>query len=311
MGERLIVSGSDELREYSLAGEMRRPDWRRAQSDAHLRGEGSLPGTSPGRRIRLEGSGALCAAGNSVFCACDWGDVIWRLDGGMLVPTGLFAGGPGMCDLLLSPDGERLYALCADADSLLALSATSGAPLMVNRVGVNPRSVSMDESGEVLAVAGGECASAVLLCARTLRVLGQIPMPGIVYSVALCAGRVHALCLNDSLGSTLTTVLPGGVRQTLRLCGMPGLLLRGRRDLLAATHEHIYAISPDGTRILRERDAAGRAGRLFEREDGMILHDSLSESVFSMSERSGRWRLIAEEARDATLLCLPDEGKQA
>lgn len=282
MGERLIVSGGDELREFRL-------------DDA-----------GQGRRIRMEGSGALCAAGDSVFCACDWGDVIWRVDGGMLVPTGLFAGGPGMCDLLLSPDGKRLYALCADADSLLTLSAASGAPLMVNRVGVNPRQVAMDESGEVLAVAGGECASAVLLSASTLNVLGQIPMPGIVYSVALCAGRVYGLSLNDALGSTLTTVLPGGVRQTLSLPGLPGLLFRGRRDLIAATHEHIFAISADGTRILGVRDAAGRASRLFEREDGWIMHDNLGESVYRLRKGSGRWRLVVEDARDATLLCLPD-----
>ena len=289
MGERLIVSGGDALREYALS--------ERGFADA-----------SPSRRIQLEGAGALCAAGDSVFCACDWGDVIWRLDAGLLVPTGLFAGGPGMVDLLISPDGERLYALCADADSLLALSAVSGAPLMVNRVGVNPRSLSMDESGEVIAVAGGECASAVLLCARTLRVLRQIPMPGIVYSVALCAGRVHALCLNDALGSTLTTVLPGGTQKTLHLSGMPGLLRRGRRELIAATHEHLFAVSSDGARVLRERDAAGRAQRLFERESGTILCDSLGESVFQRSARSGRWRLIAEDARDATLVNPPDSA---
>lgn len=280
MKEHLIVSGGDELREFPL------------------------PGASGGRRIRLEGSGALCAAGDSVFCACDWGDVIWRIDGALLVPTGLFAGGPGMCDLMLSPDGELLYALCADADSLLALSASSGAPLMVNRVGVNPRSLSMDESGEVIAVAGGECASAVLLSARTLKVLGQIPMPGIVYSVALCAGRVHALCLNEALGSTLITVLPGGARRTLRLPGMPGLLARGARELVAATHEHLFFVSPDGSRILRSRDAAGRAGRLFDLDGALILHDSLGEAVYRRAAGGGCWRLVAEGARDATILRL-------
>ena len=281
MSGQLIVSGGDELREFSL------------------------PGAIPKRRIRLEGSGALCASAGNVFCACDWGDVIWRMDGRLLVPTGLFAGGPGMCDLMLSPDGERLYALCADADSLLAMSAVSGAPLMVNRVGVNPRQLAMDEDGEVLAVAGGECASAVLLCAKTLRVLGQLPMPGIVYSVALCGGRVHALCLNDALGSTLTTVLPGGVRQTLRLPGMPGLLQSGRQGLLAATHEHLFTVSPDGARILAERDAAGRAGRFFDRPDGAIMQDSLGEALFARGAGSGRWRLIADCARDAALLELP------
>ncbi len=279
--ERLIVSGGDELREYAL------------------------PGASPLRRIRLEGSGALCAQGEELFCACDWGDMIWRMDARLLVPTALFAGGPGMCDMAISPDGARLYALCADADSLLAVSARSGAPLMVNRVGVNPRALALDEDGEVLAVAGGECASAVLLCARTLRVLREMPMPGIVYSVALRGGCVYALCLNEALGSTLTTVLPGGARQTLRLPGMPGLVQGGAGGLIAATHEHLFCVSPDGTRVLRERDAAGRAGRYIEREDGALLQDSLGEALF-LRTRGGRWRRVAERARDAAVLAVRD-----
>lgn len=51
------------------------------------------------------------------------------------------------------PEAGRLYALCADADSLLMLDAVSGAPMMVNRVGVNPSAMALDETGTLLAVA--------------------------------------------------------------------------------------------------------------------------------------------------------------
>lgn len=280
MGERIIVSGGGELREFA--------------------------GNAPGRRIRLDGAGALCACGGQLYCACDWGDVIWRLSGAMLVPTALFAGGPGMCQLLPSRAGDHLFALCADADSLLLLDAASGAPLMVNRVGVNPRAMAMDETGDVLAVAGGECGEAVLLCAHTLGVVRRLPMPGMVYAVALRAGTVYALSLSDTLDATLTAVPPCGVRQTLPLPGMPGTLAWHGDALACATQGHLYGISPCGTRILSAREAAGRASRLLFAGDGLLLCDPLGEAAYRLSLRSGRWRLLCERARD---LCAVDDGE--
>ena len=274
MERRIIVSGGDELREFLP------------------------PGMAPGRRIRLEGAGALCTSGGQLYCACDWGDVIWRLDGERLVPTALFAGGPGICQLCVSGGGGRLYALCADADSLLMMDASSGAPLMVNRVGVNPCAMALDETGAVLAVAGGECGEAVLLSAHTLCVLRRLSMPGMVYAVALRAGTVYALSLNEALGSTLTTVAPNGVRQTLNLSGMPGAVVPCGEEMLCATHERLYAVSPGGERILHAREAAGRAGRVLQNGKTLLLCDKLGEAVFSLGLGTGRWRLVCERARD-------------
>lgn len=105
----------------------------------------------------------LCAWGETVFCASGWGDVIWRLDAERMILTGLFAGGPGMRRLLLSPDGERLYALCTEADSVLLLDAVSGAPLILNRAGLNPQNITLDETGDTLAAAAGESGDVLLL----------------------------------------------------------------------------------------------------------------------------------------------------
>ena len=52
-----------------------------------------MPMLGENRRIRLDDAGALCAWGETVFCASGWGDVIWRLDAERMIPTGLFAGG--------------------------------------------------------------------------------------------------------------------------------------------------------------------------------------------------------------------------
>lgn len=276
MERRIIVSGGDQLREIVM------------------------PEAARQRCIRLEGAGALAARGESLFCAC--GEVIWRLETRRLVPSALFAGGPVICQMALSPCGGRLYALLQDADSLLMLDALSGAPLILNRVGVCPRAMAMDEAGETLAVAGGECAKTVLLCARTLNVLSQLPMPGIVYAVALSGGTVYSLSLSDTLDTTLTTVSPGGVCRSLALCGMPGALCLRGGTLLAATHGHLYTIAADGSRVLGQRSAAGRARRLLACGEQLLVCDMLGEAVFALGEGRRNWRMIGENALDAVIL---------
>ncbi len=273
MKRHIVVSGGDELRSFAL------------------------PMDSEIRHIRLDGAGALCAWGKTVFCASDWGDVIWRLDAKRLIPTGLFAGGPGMRRLLISPGGERLYALCAEADSVLLLDAASGAPLIVNRAGLNPQNITLDETGDTLAVATGESGDVLLLHAHTLSLLARLPMPGMVYDVRLRKGSVHALCLNEAMASTLVTVQSCGVRQTLRLDGMPGVLAMCGETLLCATEGYLYVVSADGSRVLRTEKAAGRADRMIFEKEAWLLCDSLTENMV-MRDCGGRWRLVCPNVRD-------------
>lgn len=259
-----------------------------------------MPEAAQPESVRLERAGALAAQGGNIFCAC--GEVIWRLEASRLVPAALFAGGPGVCQLALSPCGKRLYALLEDADSLLMLDALSGAPLVVNRVGVCPRAMALDEGREIVAVAGGECARTVLLCARTLNVLSQLPMPGIVYAVALSGGNVYSLSLSDTLNTTLTTVSPGGVCRSLALAGMPGALCLSGGRLLVATHGSLYTIAADGSCVLRRQNAAGRARRLFACGGRLLLCDLLGEAVYARDEGTESWRMLGENAVDAAIL---------
>lgn len=263
--------------------------------DGGLRGL-SLPGCEAGGLIRLEGAGPLCAHRDGVFCACARERAIWRLDARSLTPTGLFAGGPGMRALLPSPDGTRLYALCAEADSLLMLDGATGMPIALNRVGVNPGAMAMDETGEVLAVAGGECARTVLLCARTLNVLSSLPVAGVAMGVAIGAGAVYTLCLTDTLSSALTAYLPDGTRGELLLAGTPGTLCLCPEGLLAATEGRIYAIAADGSRVLSCRQTPGRAGRLLCAQGKRLLLDEWSGTV--LREGRGRWLPVLSGAHD-------------
>lgn len=273
MEERIIVSGGDEVRVFA-------PPGREAQA-----------------QIRLEGAGALCASHGAVFCASDWGDTVWRLDAGRLVPTGLFAGGPGMKRLLLSPDGTRLYLLCAEADSVLLLDAGCGLPLVLARAGLNPQNIALDEMGGVLAAAAGESGEVLLMNAHSLTLLRRLPMPGMVFDVLLRGGAVHALCLNDALDTTLVTVPQAGARQMLTLSGMPGRLVPDGERLLCATEGFLHTISRDGMRLLRTEHAPGRANAWQRCAGGMLVCDALSECVFARSS-GGRWSLFCGHARD-------------
>ena len=273
MQKHIVVSGGGELRSFAL------------------------PMLGETRRIRLDDAGALCAWGETVFCASGWGNVIWRLDAERMIPTGLFAGGPGMRRLLISPSGERLYALCAEADSVLLLDAASGAPLIVNRAGLNPQNITLDETGDTLAVATGESGDVLLLHVHTLSLLARLPMPGMVYDVRLRNGSVHALCLNEAMASTLVTVQSCGVRQTLRLEGMPGVLAMCGETLLCATEGYLYVVSADGSRVLRTEKAAGRADRMIFEKEAWLLCDSLTENMV-MRDCGGRWRLVCPNVRD-------------
>lgn len=273
MEERMIVSGGDEVRVFAP------------------------PKREPQEQIRLEGAGALCVSHGAVFCASDWGDTVWRLDAERLVPTGLFAGGPGMKRILPSPDGTRLLLLCAEADSVLLLDAGCGLPLVLARAGLNPQNIALDETGDVLAVAAGESGEVLLMSARSLTLLRRMSMPGMVFDVTLCGGTVHALCLNDALDATLVTVPQIGARQILPLPGMPGRVTADGGRLLCATEGFLHAVSRDGMRLLHTEHAPGRAGGCQRYAGAMLLCDALSERIFARSS-GGCWKLFCGCARD-------------
>ncbi len=232
--------------------------------------------TACGRRVPLPGAGALCAAEGAVFCAGE-GSMIWRLDDRTLMPQGLFAGGPGMGQLLAQR--TRLYALCADADGVLLLSAQSGAPQVFARAGVGPTGMAMAD--DVLAVAGGMQGSVLLLDRRTLEARGEIAMPGPVMAAALGEGAVYALCLTETLESLLVRAR-AGTRQSVHLPGMPGALCLHRDQLLAATQGFLYVVDARSLHVRRAQSAPGRADRLEQAGKALLMHDVLREQLYRM-----------------------------
>ncbi len=201
-----------------------------------------------------------------------------------------------MNDLKVSRDGAALYALCSEGDSVLMIDLDRGEPVLLNRAGMNPRSMAIDEG--MLAVAGGESGEVHLLCARSLRVLDHLAMPGPVYAVAMQAGHIHALCLTASLNCVLVTIT-GCIRSEHILSGLPGCLFVGHKALYAATEGTLYTVSLDGTRILGMCAAPGRASWMDEADGRLLLLDAYSEGMF-LRERTG-WRLLCRNAAFAAL----------
>ena len=163
------------------------------------------------------------------------------------------------------------------------------------------RELVMDESGEVLAVAAGESGEVLLLSARSLALLRRLPMPGIVLDVALRAGAVYALCLNETLNSTLVTIPRAGARQVLSLSGMPGRIACERGDVICATEGFLHTVSMDGMRLLDTRRVSGRASIWLTAGETLLLCDALSECIFARNG-GGQWSLFCEHARDMRFL---------
>lgn len=256
--------------------------------------------SSAGKLLRcaaLEGAGALCAGGGRLFCAADEGRTIVRFDRQTLTQQAVFCGGPGIIQLMLSGGGERLYALCADADSVLMLDAESGAPLVVCRVGCNPQEMAL--CGDMLAVAGGESGCVHLLDAHSLEARGCLPMPGPVYSAVLCGHMIHALCLTQTLDTLLVTeTRAGGSR--LVLSGMPGRILSLADELLVSSNGRLYTASADGKQILRGSAAPGRASALMLCNNRVLLCDMLSEQLFVLGT-DGIWKLLCAGVKNTAV----------
>ena len=245
----------------------------------------------------LDGAGALCAGEKGIFCA-DGSGVIWRMDQKTLMPRTIACGGPGVCDLKLSDDQSRLFALLGDADCILMSDAHTGMPLAVNHCGCNPR--SMVYAPGFLAAAGGESGRVHLFHPHTLEKTGEISMPGPVYSVALCGSVGCALCLSARL-DTLLVLWKERLLAVLPLPGMPGCLRACGGELYIATEGNIWRYSITDGRIHRLCSAPGRASRMLIEKNQIVLYDPLSECVF-LSVNGDSWRRLCGEARDIALV---------
>lgn len=286
---------------YDEGGEAKRGVAAMAQEIYVSRHDGISMCSLEGKQLRsaaLEQAGVLCVGKKHLYCARDDGREIVRFDLQTLTKQAVLGGGTGISQLMLSADGERLYALCSDADSVLMLDALSGMPMIVCCVGCNPQQMTL--CSDMLAVAGGESGCVYLLNAHSLEVCMCLSMPGPVYGVALCGHAVHAICMTQTLDTLLVTDSPAG-RVQLVLSGMPGRMLLAKDELLISSHGWLHAVSRDGKRLLWKRAAPGRASALLAADGQVLYRDMLSERLF-MSGGGGMWKLLSIGAMSVAVI---------
>ena len=106
-------------------------------------------------------------------------------------------------------------AVCAAAFAWVRGGEGRLAPLLLNRVGVSPCAMALDETGRCIAVAGGGCGEVIVLDAQSLRTERRLSTCGMVFGTALRAGRIYALSLNETMNSAVTAFDAVGVRAVL------------------------------------------------------------------------------------------------
>lgn len=252
------------------------------------------------------GADAVCAGRNGLYAADNREQTICRYDLETLLPMHVFCGGPGITQMMLSRDERYLYALCAEADSLIMLCAHSGTPKLLCRAGVNPCAMAMDESGRFLAVAGGASGDVFLLDAHSLSLCRRFPTCGMVFSVAILEKHVYALSLTETMDTVLTVFTQGRSERKIPLPGMPGALCIVPEYIIAATHCGLFFLPHGESSILSHIAVPGRAGRLWTLPEGLLMTDLWSEALFWREKGLRGWRRVSHSIRDVSVLKLFD-----
>lgn len=182
---------------------------------------GVPPVAQEGARTQLQGARAVCYHDGAIFCASEWGDTLWHLDARTLSPLRVLPLGPGVNRIVCAPDGQTLYALCEDADSVMSLSLQTGQPLMLARAGLQPRDLLLTPQG--LLIAGGATGDALLFCERTLCLRARVLTPGLCAGAAVCGGMLCTFSMTEqATGMLCLHDADGGMRARREINALPG-----------------------------------------------------------------------------------------
>lgn len=238
---------------------------------------------------------APCPAGAQFFCACKERGVVQRF---VRLPEGWqaereFLAPPGLECMQASPDGAQLYLLSGEADSLSAVEADTGELLYGNAAGVYPRSLQMNATGRLLAVAGGAAGEVLLFSAPSLNLLTRIAVPGIACQAAFVDGGLAVLCaVEDGEVNTFLGYVGGGrtlVEEILLLPGLPGAL-KALPDgtVLAGSAGALVRVFNRQKRVAWQTSAFGLPGTLSVRGEQVLVSDPLLGGVTLMNWRKPR-----------------------
>jgi YVTN family beta-propeller protein len=116
----------------------------------------------------------LCALAAALFCLVFWN--ARTVDAATLPETEPDRGYASPLELMLSPDGTRIYVLCNESDEVRVLDATNFAPIKSVSVGHQPRGFSLSPDGTRLYVANSWDDTVSVIDTRTLEVMATWPV---------------------------------------------------------------------------------------------------------------------------------------
>lgn len=248
---------------------------------------------------------APCPAGKRFFCACKTrgavqrflpGEDGWSAEEEFLAP-------PGLECLQASPDGNLLYVLSGEADSLNTVAADTGELLYGNAAGVYPRNVQVNPTGRLLAVAGGAAGEVLLYSGPSLNLIRRIPVPGIACQAAFVEDGLAVLCaVEDGEVHTLLGYIGGGraaMDEVLLLPGLPGAL-KSLPDgtVLAGSAGALCRAWPKQRRAIWQSSAFGLPSTLSVRGEQVLVSDPLLGRVTLMNWRRPREQRVIFEGTE-------------
>ena len=246
------------------------------------------------------------AGGAALYCADVSEPVIYRVNWATLEPEGAIASAPEIEALALSQNGRQLYALAGGADSLQVVDTEQGRLRSTLRVGLHPRALAQDGSGNLAVACGGTC-NVTLLESSSLRALGTFPVDGVACDVCFFAGRIMALCAAGEydVGTLVGVVEQKGTWQPwARLPGLPGAMAPCGGGLLVGHMNRLTMLDPPNGRIRWQTKIAGLPTAIVPVGRAACFADGLEGLVGLVDLRRGTVlrRLLVDEPVGLTVL---------
>ena len=170
-----------------------------------------------GPRLTCAGSACVCVGGNRE-CLC--------LTCHGLREISRMPAAPGLAALCLSPCGRYVYQLSSEADSVHTRLTATGDLIFAAPVGVFPRAMCLDASGQLLLAAGGAVDEAYLLTAPELVRERTIHTQSPCFAAGFWRGGLLLVCAveGEDIHTAVYTLAPGTPRprKLIDLPGQPG-----------------------------------------------------------------------------------------
>ena len=196
----------------------------------------------------------------------------------------------------LCAHGAALYCASKREDVIWRLDARTLCPQALFAGGPNVTRL-IASPGRLLAVAGGGRCEALVLDARTLRLVRRVPLPGPAADVAFGGGMLYALHqAGETAGRVVALRARGGMAWSAPVPGLPGGLCAVPGGVLAGA-EGVSCLTRGGA--LWRAPMEGLCERVLAAQGRVLLSEALQGGVYALTPpRGGCEQLLPAQADD-------------